>query len=165
MVQTWLNCRVSHFNSQPPEGGWPSHCSSSALSAIISTHSRPKAAGGLPCPVIGAGMPIISTHSRPKAAGRFLRAFRFPIPFQLTAARRRLVIGINGRLRFRLFQLTAARRRLVSSGLRTTPPLAFQLTAARRRLVGQAGGFSPSELHFNSQPPEGGWRRRVPAAS
>ena len=143
MVQTWLNCRVSHFNSQPPEGGWPSHCSSSALSAIISTHSRPKAAGGLPCPVIGAGMPIISTHSRPKAAGRFLRAFRFPIPFQLTAARRRLVIGINGRLRFRL----------------------FQLTAARRRLVGQAGGFSPSELHFNSQPPEGGWRRRVPAAS
>ena len=40
------------FNSQPPEGGWPASCAAISRS-IVSTHSRPKAAGhqtALPCP-------------------------------------------------------------------------------------------------------------------
>ena len=55
------------FNSQPPEGGWPASCAAISRS-IVSTHSRPKAAG------IKAGSRDI-VHKL----------------FQLTAARRRLV--------------------------------------------------------------------------
>ena len=54
------------------------------------------------------------------------------------------------------FQLTAARRRLVVfTGIKKFPVM-FQLTAARRRLGITAAG---RHLHvrFNSQPPEGGW--------
>ena len=57
---------------------------------IVSTHSRPKAAGF--CMSIESGAIRVSTHSRPKAAGRYGSAAlgRFG-EFQLTAARRRLV--------------------------------------------------------------------------
>ena len=54
------------FNTQPPEGGWGQRVVDN-LHAVVSTHSRPKAAGGtyddadLTC--------LVSTHSRPKAAG------------------------------------------------------------------------------------------------
>ena len=57
------------FNSQPPEGGWPASCAAISRS-IVSTHSRPKAAG------IKAGSRDI-VHKL----------------FQLTAARRRLVFA------------------------------------------------------------------------
>ena len=36
-----LNC----FNSQPPEGGWDKHNAEDVDSDMVSTHSRPKAAG------------------------------------------------------------------------------------------------------------------------
>ena len=55
-----------------------------------------------------------------------------------------------------LFQLTAARRRLVLQPSITLPVSLFQLTAARRRLAAP-----PPHCRrlwgFNSQPPEGGW--------
>ena len=58
------------FNSQPPEGGWAGYFFE-RNEAIVSTHSRPKAAGQ------GAQKmsmtDAVSTHSRPKAAG-------WPIP-------------------------------------------------------------------------------------
>ena len=55
------------FNTQPPEGGW--HLSNLIqIAAVVSTHSRPKAAGFL---VLGNGyLQVVSTHSRPKAAGQ-----------------------------------------------------------------------------------------------
>ena len=56
---------VTSFNTQPPEGG----CTSSHQNigtTVVSTHSRPKAAGsdvfGFLCRF------LVSTHSRPKAA-------------------------------------------------------------------------------------------------
>ena len=61
----WNALRCS-FNTQPPEGGWPAIYLVNARGRV-STHSRPKAAGG--------GLAYIklsnkvSTHSRPKAAG------------------------------------------------------------------------------------------------
>ena len=59
-IRTWS------FNSQPPEGGWDSMLPPDN-SFMVSTHSRPKAAGRcicrLPC------RRKVSTHSRPKAAG------------------------------------------------------------------------------------------------
>ena len=56
----------------------------------VSTHSRPKAAGGTL--FLNRASSTVSTHSRPKAAGDQFKAHQFPIDaFQLTAARRRLV--------------------------------------------------------------------------
>ena len=79
--------------------------------------------------------------------------------FQHTAARRRL-----GRLRIRTdyklsFQHTAARRRL---GI----PLPFEAeidivsTHSRPKAAGLSAGSLPCwQTGFNTQPPEGGWRR------
>ena len=79
---------------------------------MVSTHSRPKAAGSW----IRALQddPMVSTHSRPKAAGSVpFRACRFG-KFQHTAARRRLEIVCDDLQCLKLFQHTAARRRLVA---------------------------------------------------
>ena len=111
ILGTKLIC-APRFNSQPPEGGWQEliwlfclrlvfqltaarrrlvqYCCQHHPFDVVSTHSRPKAAG-----IVGAHEPtriIVSTHSRPKAAGRLV----LPVPmlpvFQLTAARRRLAV-------------------------------------------------------------------------
>ena len=54
----------------------------------VSTHSRPKAAGGYFTHNYTCG--VVSTHSRPKAAGADYAARGFEDVFQHTAARRRL---------------------------------------------------------------------------
>ena len=54
----------------------------------VSTHSRPKAAGRRCCGRSVAG--LVSTHSRPKAAGRMMLYQSYSKEFQHTAARRRL---------------------------------------------------------------------------
>ena len=122
---------------------------------IVSTHSRPKAAGYTSDNLVHLCQ--VSTHSRPKAAGTKKNTV---IPkhgaFQHTAARRRL--GRNSKI------LPGDR------GFNTQPPeggwdddlpprichLLFQHTAARRRLddypLRRAGNGG-----FNTQPPEGGW--------
>ena len=76
------------FNTQPPEGGWASG-GRSLPRLLVSTHSRPKAAGGTTCTsakmlsfqhtaarrrlgdtvIVRAPEVLVSTHSRPKAAG------------------------------------------------------------------------------------------------
>ena len=143
---------------------------------------------------------MVSTHSRPKAAGknRDFPATRYA--FQLTAARRRLDKGVVTMKKFKVFQLTAARRRLgnvmdldlqqaafqltaarrrlVCAAIFTTINHAFQLTAARRRLglslrcwrlrktfqltaarrrLATGNKTALAYAGFNSQPPEGGW--------
>ena len=98
------------FNSQPPEGGWRSH------------------------PVSVTEF-MVSTHSRPKAAGPKHGATSSPLWFQLTAARRRLVWPWRHLGAGIMFQLTAARRRLVDSDGLIEIKCPFQLTAARRRLA------------------------------
>ena len=55
------------FNTQPPEGGCPSSIRVPGR-YIVSTHSRPKAAGGNSRRRLGRNH--VSTHSRPKAADR-----------------------------------------------------------------------------------------------
>ena len=122
------------FNTQPPEGGWTEEAKElgatlafqhtaarrrldiallvGSLGEYVSTHSRPKAAGGVgrirqkPCrcfntqPPEGGwvysyprgGQNVVSTHSRPKAAGFQLQNQVHSVQmFQHTAARRRLV--------------------------------------------------------------------------
>ena len=131
--------------------------------AIVSTHSRPKAAGLRN--VFSISTLIVSTHSRPKAAGLIQEFFLLiSKKFQHTAARRRLGVSMRpfrGRICFNTqppeggwarctalpprsssFQHTAARRRLdlICRGL-TDSPL-FQHTAARRRLAISNGFFA-----------------------
>ena len=108
--------------------------------SMVSTHSRPKAAGANLPPKVKEI--LVSTHSRPKAAGK------------LSSHSGQYSIGFNsqppegGWLQLRachtprvMFQLTAARRRLVNSPFRQTNIDVFQLTAARRRLVNMDKGF------------------------
>ena len=55
------------FNTQPPEGGWVDANVLLHRLNIVSTHSRPKAAGSFDQLVLEKL--LVSTHSRPKAAG------------------------------------------------------------------------------------------------
>ena len=102
---------------------------------------------------------IVSTHSRPKAAGLPMAIRLLLLSFQHTAARRRLGRSRVRRPSLTLFQHTAARRRLGRDApspeyhdcFNTQPPEGgwvsihiftscyslFQHTAARRRLVGE----------------------------
>ena len=65
------------FNTQPPEGGWGTTKGGSSV-RIVSTHSRPKAAGKR-VETLNSEV-IVSTHSRPKAAGSRIAAVSLPIP-------------------------------------------------------------------------------------
>ena len=146
---------LCRFNTQPPEGGWVFTGLVRAVFAVVSTHSRPKAAG------------LFLASRRAMNAG-----------FQHTAARRRLAsitkaawmpMGFNtqppeggwmGRLVdleiISVFQHTAARRRLGRPSEIIDIAVLFQHTAARRRLGLIHSDLSPLR-RFNTQPPEGGW--------
>ena len=144
---------------------------------------------------------MVSTHSRPKAAGACSFGLSDSSSFQHTAARRRLVWPICTANTVQMFQHTAARRRLggcfcIRPFLKTVsthsrPKAAgvlepfgaevekFQHTAARRRLVPANLPVNPpthvsthsrpkaagcgfrfgkkGQKSFNTQPPEGGW--------
>ena len=122
----------NRFNTQPPEGGWGNFRRDVAVV-------------------------LVSTHSRPKAAGQPLGFFSVAVKFQHTAARRRLVRHLTAEAACAVFQHTAARRRLGKVGVvidtaecfNTQPPeggwgdilqsykpcFRFQHTAARRRLA------------------------------
>ena len=148
------------FNSQPPEGGWLMRwcrlvkCRLFQLTAarrrlacafqhgqssgLVSTHSRPKAAGFA---VRYAFILMdVSTHSRPKAAGSVALSYCHALA---------------------LFQLTAARRRLV--GLPMSLSIMFDVSTHSRPKA--AGRRIPqrnrSHPRFNSQPPEGGWQNTL----
>ena len=62
------------FNTQPPEGGWRINACPVYDTDAVSTHSRPKAAGGGVLRM--SKTKEVSTHSRPKAAGWKLRRWR-----------------------------------------------------------------------------------------
>ena len=123
---------------------------------IVSTHSRPKAAGSnkfvsstersfqhtaarrrlelmFYCQVM---QELVSTHSRPKAAGR---------------------VRISTKPIFLWFQHTAARRRLADNWDTTAGELEFQHTAARRRLGQMAFNITALEaVSTHSRPKAAG---------
>ena len=95
------------FNTQPPEGGWANKAVGSLMTQLVSTHSRPKAAGQFPYPK-PANLQV-STHSRLKAAGsqQPLVQARYDVSThsRLKAAGSRASAGCPG---FDEFQHTAA---------------------------------------------------------
>ena len=127
---------------------------------------------------------LVSTHSRPKAAGCWLWPVQaLMLQFQHTAARRRLGRSFPLSQPLKQFQHTAARRRLGhAANLHAVPVLSFntqppeggwlptrlhqvqrwfQHTAARRRLA-WFGANHAVIMRFNTQPPEGGWINNIP---
>ena len=123
---------------------------------LVSTHSRPKAAGLL---FLGAlWQKAVSTHSRPKAAGRNSG--------QPTAS----IVSFNtqppeGGWQVAVYEqaqvIVSTHSRPKAAGATATDnesDIMFQHTAARRRL---AALDPPSKClnGFNTQPPEGGWLR------
>ena len=129
----------------------------STATTMVSTHSRPKAAGCSTKPVrkpnarfntqppeggwdlhgvSTADMHHVSTHSRPKAAGAVMVYWVSQMSFQHTAARRRLDFI----------------RALGGGGAEVS-------THSRPKAAGltRSWGIS-SKASFNTQPPEGGWR-------
>ena len=85
--------------------------------SVVSTHSRPKAAGLSPRP--SASQRVVSTHSRPKAAGREAEA-KAAADYVSTHSRPKAAGKISlAQLKAAMFQHTAARRRLEAQD---TPP-------------------------------------------
>ena len=101
---------------------------------------------------------LVSTHSRPKAAGashsshKSMRSgFNTQPPEGGWASNRKVSDDCLW------FQHTAARRRLGRLPKRLLKSTKFQHTAARRRLVDVNLRSLIGEHSFNTQPPEGGW--------
>ena len=123
--------------------------------ALVSTHSRPKAAGITP----DAQWPLFKfqhTAARRRLGALKLRAAISAL-FQHTAARRRLEIVSRLKHDLRLFQHTAARRRL---GLTATSGVLITDVSTHSRPKAAGLGFWAGawfRLGFNTQPPEGGW--------
>ena len=125
----------------------------------VSTHSRPKAAGH-DKEDARQNTRKVSTHSRPKAAGRLPSRRRPPMPFQHTAARRRLVDAAANAVQSAA--VSTHSRPKAAGALRTTWRAKFTVSTHSRPKA--AGHITPSIFFtyksFNTQPPEGGW---VPA--
>ena len=123
------------FNTQPPEGGWQLERRLVSRRHLVSTHSRPKAAG------FDVG---------------FIAAVR---SFQHTAARRRLAKLAGEPIGLVCFNTQPPEGGWRDQTNKAKAVIEFQHTAARRRL----GDDLPDGLNhirrFNTQPPEGGWRR------
>ena len=142
------------FNTQPPEGGWASYALQDKR-YLVSTHSRPKAAGrygtsgrpNLLCfntqppeggwgkTSLGVRRMIVSTHSRPKAAG--LAVDDLHRVFVVSTHSRPKAAGFDRAFGFGWY--SCFNTQPPEGGWPTTlpriskPPL-FQHTAARRRL-------------------------------
>ena len=122
------------FNTQPPEGGWLWLLSREKQLPLVSTHSRPKAAG---FPLFFRRPTNSCFNTQPPEGGwGWINWYSDGLSgFQHTAARRRLVFGIIFYSWTTKFQHTAARRRLVRTWVRMNGYDKFQHTAARRRLA------------------------------
>ena len=93
--------KLTGFNSQPPEGGWKD-AYDIVKGALVSTHSRPKAAG---CSGFMIWPSCESFNSQPPEGGwgQRLAVCRLISKFQLTAARRRLAEALKPRSVFTRF--------------------------------------------------------------
>ena len=123
---------------------------------LVSTHSRPKAAGARAQYV--ANVYIVSTHSRPKAAGRVVQFSTAQTPCFNTQPPE----GGWGRFFVSCPVICCFNTQPPEGGwasiLRTlNGHTLFQHTAARRRLAHMVGKSQGNHRSFNTQPPEGGW--------
>ena len=125
------------FNTQPPEGGWNNEDGLFKMK-LVSTHSRPKAAGRLTLNQYG----VASRFNTQPPEGGWARSKNrlhpvFHLAFQHIAARRRLA-RIHETEIFVMFARVSTHSRPKAAGgvsfFIPFPILLFQHTAARRRL-------------------------------
>ena len=84
---------LSSFNTQPPEGGWRLSDGDVGLSKCFNTQPPEGGWNLMESPIKNL---MVSTHSRPKAAGSWaIRCIRVIKMFQHTAARRRLASDLT----------------------------------------------------------------------
>ena len=149
--------RARCFNSQPPEGGWFGLLGLHLRSPIVSTHSRPKAAGHPPNPP--SQRPSVSTHSRPKAAG-CIEATSSPPTKSFNSQ------PPEGGWAFCMSIESGAMRVSTHSRPKAAGQASAKLTELKKvsthsRPKAAGCGIAPISAgipRFNSQPPEGGWR-------
>ena len=143
------------FNTQPPEGGWnPDAKRFTADDWFQHTAARRR----LGCRFHQVKLfAVVSTHSRPKAAGHVANIMRINDWFQHTAARRRL-----GEIIVPLCADTAVstHSRPKAAG-RPRPRVRLGMVVSTHSRP-KAAGCRPlwqtgSQIGFNTQPPEGGW--------
>ena len=174
----WLSC----FNTQPPEGGWTLYHKKEKQHEGFNTQPPE---GGWMCRTFESSRYGLFQHT---AARRRLAHIHQDIQsrlrFQHTAARRRLVPlytvfarlrrGFNtqppegGWMSICFYTITpqpvSTHSRPKAAGFLMqsllTAHMLFQHTAARRRLA--TSPYYPHLIQcFNTQPPEGGWRRQI----
>ena len=152
---TVLATLVSGFNTQPPEGGWFEV--SSIFFESSSFNTQPPEGGWMPYFMIHGGNNMVSTRSRPKAAGFLLFGIQqISYCFNTQPPEGGWLNNQQTNHAELMFQHAAARRRLGRHNIRGRAFQAFQHAAARRRLVCSAMS-SINRIGFNTQPPEGGW--------
>ena len=101
---------------------------------------------------------MVSTHSRPKAAGRLINTTFALVWFQHTAARRRLAIFHDG-INVHFFVSTHSRPK--AAGLKQFCLTFLSRSFNTQPPEGGWNYFSNGTAvvyRFNTQPPEGGWR-------
>ena len=147
-------------------------------SKTVSTHSRPRAAGGCAYALF---LGLLCFNTQPPEGGwsRFENFGRINVSFNTQPPEGGWADILVKGLVMKMFQHTAARGRLDSmavpvmrwigvsthsrpraaglSTIRLGCPLRFQHTAARGRLAGQHRDNGIRTFGFNTQPPEGGW--------
>ena len=122
---------------------------------MVSTHSRPKAAGD-PL-LIHAQIQQVSTHSRPKAAGAAsLFGCYHRASFNTQPPEGGWKPGKQIKNKFVGFNTQPPEGGWLESLFNKGRLALFQHTAARRRL-GSLKTKMSGNLRFNTQPPEGGW--------
>ena len=142
------------FNTQPPEGGWL-FAHFTRVATMVSTHSRPKAAGGDDADfskrpdkfqhtaarrrlvaelIIAKNRDGVSTHSRPKAAGKLFLAFAQC--FIVSTHSRPKAAGVSSCCFLSLLDVSTHSRPKAAGHCPSSAgqPAVFQHTAARRRL-------------------------------
>ena len=129
---------------------------------IVSTHSRPKAAGA--AEQQPDNQPSVSTHSRPKAAGYPLcKSSRLFLRFNSQPPEGGWNIGLGWSLFIRSFNSQPPEGGWVWPAARLSPLVGFNSQPP------EGGWFivlHPVRIGacFNSQPPEGGWAKKIAEA-
>ena len=144
------------FNTQPPEGGWAFGLVKRG--AALGFNTQPPEGGWMVAIVRLKEEMMVSTHSRPKAAGHCVLLFQqCQNRFNTQPPEGGWPITPIQHCYFLKFQHTAARRRLVPCGTSITFLFGVS-THSRPKAAGLQHRITPVFLaRFNTQPPEGGW--------
>ena len=153
----YKRCSLSKpcFNTQPPEGGWKIKGFGTAV--LQSFNTQPPEGGWMMCFLIEYTA-LVSTHSRPKAAGRLRkRQATWRQSFNTQPPEGGWFVGLGSILIGFMFQHTAARRRLAQQSQLLPHPIHVSTHSRPKAAGNDMKPIFQRRKSFNTQPPEGGW--------